>query len=83
MTALFHYGFADDALPIKNIDIEKKQITTGLPTFYGFSSGESFNSFYGFNIKEDIDIPGEYFVDKNIVLLFFFSQLANNFERNQ
>ena len=72
IAGFFHYGFADDALPIKNIDIEKKQITTGLPTFYGFSSGESFNSFYGFNIKEDIDIPGEYFVDKKNKKIFFY-----------
>jgi hypothetical protein len=72
IAGFFHYGFADDAVAIKKIDKEKKQITTAMPTYYGFSAGESFNSFYGFNILEEIDLPGEYFVDKKNKKIYFF-----------
>ena len=68
----FHYGFADDAVPVIKVDAEKKLITTGLPSYYGFSAGESFNEFYGFNLLEEIDLPGEYFVDKKHKLIYFY-----------
>ncbi|MBX3007064.1 MAG: right-handed parallel beta-helix repeat-containing protein [Melioribacteraceae bacterium] len=67
----FRYGFADDAVRIRKIDPEKKEITSD-PTYYGFSAGEPFNAFYGFNILEDIDIPGEYFVDKKNKKIYFY-----------
>ncbi len=68
----FHYGFADDAVAIKNIDTAKRQISTIQPTYYGFASGEKFNGFYGFNLLEEIDIPGEYFVDKTEKKIYFY-----------
>ncbi|MDR3627842.1 MAG: right-handed parallel beta-helix repeat-containing protein [Ignavibacteriaceae bacterium] len=72
ISGYFCYGFADDAVPVIKVDPEKNQITTGLPTWYGFSAGESFNEFYGFNILEEIDLPGEYFVDKKHKLIYFY-----------
>jgi hypothetical protein len=72
IAGFFCYGFADDAVAVKSIDLETKRITTATATFYGFSSGESFNAFYGFNILEDIDVPGEYFVDKKNKRIYFF-----------
>ena len=71
ISGFFRYGFADDAVRIRKIDTGKKQITCD-PTYYGFSAGEAFNAFYGFNILEDIDIPGEYFVDKKNKKIYFF-----------
>ncbi len=70
IAGFFGYGFAHDAVRVRNIDTEKKQITAD-PSYYGFSDGESFNAFYGFNIPEDIDIPGEYFVDKKNKRIYF------------
>lgn len=72
IAGFFCYGFADDAVPVKKIDADNKQITTALPTFYGFSAGEPFNAFYGFNVLEDIDLPGEYFTDKKNKKIYFF-----------
>jgi hypothetical protein len=68
----FCYGFADEALPVKKTDPENRQITAAAPSYYGFSAGESFNGFYGFNILEDIDIPGEYFTDKKNKKIYFY-----------
>lgn len=72
IAGFFCYGFADDAVAICKIDKEKRQIVTRQPTFYGFSAGESFNSFYGFNILEEIDLPGEYFIDRENKKIYFF-----------
>ncbi len=72
ISGFFRYGFADDAVAIEKIDFVKNYIFTKQPTFYGFSSGESFNSFYGFNILEEIDLPGEYFVDKKNKKIYFY-----------
>lgn len=79
IAGLFRYGFADDAVAVKKVDPEKKLITTTQPTFYGFSSGESFNAFYGFNVLEDIDVPGEYFVDKKKKRIYFFPYDGEDF----
>ncbi|MDP4192283.1 MAG: right-handed parallel beta-helix repeat-containing protein [Bacteroidota bacterium] len=72
ISGFFCYGFADDAVGVKKIDTLKKQITTNAPTFYGLSSGQTFNSFYGFNLIEEIDLPGEYFVDKKNKNIYFY-----------
>lgn len=75
----FNYGFADDAIPVKKVDPANKLIATAKPTFYGFSSGEPFNAFYGFNILEDIDVPGEYFTDKINKKIYFFPYDGEDF----
>jgi len=79
IAGFFNYGFADDAIPVKKVDPANKQITTSIPTYYGFSSGEPFNAFYGFNILEDIDVPGEYFTDKINKRIYFFPYEGESF----
>jgi|GEM_PF-249706 len=80
IAGFFCYGFADDAVPLKKIDAENKQITTALPSYYGFSAGQEFNSFYGFNVLEDIDVPGEYFVDKKNKAIYFYPYDDEDFD---
>jgi hypothetical protein len=79
IAGFFCYGFADDAVPVKNVDPDKKQITTAEATYYGFSAGEKFNSLCGFNMLEEIDIPGEYFVDKKNERIYFFQYDGEDF----
>lgn len=67
----FNYGFADDAVSIATIDPKKKTITTGEATLYGFNSGKPFNEWYAYNIKEELDEAGEYYIDRNKGELFF------------
>lgn len=69
----FHWGYADDALRIKKIDREKKTIYTDGATLYGFHSGYAWNKWYAFNIKEETDVPGEYYLDMREKKLHFIS----------
>lgn len=73
MAGYFHHGYADDALRIANIDKEKKQITTDGATLYGFNSKNPWNKWYAFNIKEETDEKGEFFLDKKEDKLYFVS----------
>lgn len=68
----FMWGYADDAVPLRSIDTLQKKITTGLPTMYGFGTGKPYRAFYAYNIPEEIDTPGEYYLDKEHQKLYFY-----------
>lgn len=73
MSGYFHYGYADDALRIASIDKKNKTITTDGATLYGFDSSNAWNKWYAFNIKEETDEKGEFFIDKKKEELYFVS----------
>lgn len=73
MSGYFNAGFADDALMIKEIDNKKRWLKTDGATLYGFNSSHPWNKWYAFNIKEELDIPGEYYLDKQERKLYFIS----------
>jgi hypothetical protein len=39
---------------------------------YGFASGASFNHWFAYNLMEEIDIPGEYYIDRTTGILYFY-----------
>ena len=71
ITGYFNYGYADDAVRIASIDTKKKTIKTAGATLYGFNSGKPFNQWYAYNVKEELDEPGEYYIDRRTGELFF------------
>jgi hypothetical protein len=71
ITGYFNYGYADDAVRIALIDAKKKTIKTAEATLYGFNSGKPFNQWYAYNIKEELDEAGEYYIDRDKGELFF------------
>jgi hypothetical protein len=72
ISGFFRYGYADDAVKVANIDQISKTITTEQATMYGFGSGKEFQRWYAFNLLEEIDQPGEYFIDREKGILYFF-----------
>ncbi|MBP1664192.1 MAG: Parallel beta-helix repeat protein [Bacteroidetes bacterium] len=72
ISGFFKYGYADDAVKVANIDFTNKTITTLQPTMYGFDSGKEFHRWYAYNLLEEIDQPGEYFIDREQGKLYFF-----------
>ena len=54
----WYYDWADQSLPIKDIDMEKGSISTKLSSRYGTKKGQRF---FAYNLPEEIDIPGEYY----------------------
>lgn len=69
----FQYGWADDAVKLASIDTINKTFTTLQPHRYGFEKGKPWNKWYAYNIVEETDMPGEYYIDRNEGILYFYS----------
>lgn len=65
----WRFDWADQAMPIKAIDKEKGTITTTLSSRYGTNRGQKF---YAYNLPEEIDIPGEYYIDRKNNVLYMY-----------
>ena len=61
--------FYDEDLRIASIDAANSTITTAVAPVRGISSGREF---FIYNILDELDQPGEYFVDKNTGMLYFY-----------
>jgi hypothetical protein len=58
---------------IKGIDVNNRTISTDAAAMFGFISGNSWNKVYVFNMLSELDSPGEYFVDRDMGMLYFCS----------
>lgn len=67
-----NYGFADDYNPIEYIDTVKGQVKLGKPHIYGVASGRDFQEYVAINILEELDSPGEWFLDDAKGILYFW-----------
>lgn len=72
ISGFFHYGYADDALQVKELDVNNKTISTVQPTMYGFRDGTPHTGWFVFNLLEEIDKPGEYYIDRDKGILYFY-----------
>lgn len=66
MFGYFQYDWADSTTPLKTFD--EKSITTEYASVYGFKKDMPF---YFFNVFEELDTEGEWYVDKEKMLLYF------------
>ncbi|MEA2734456.1 MAG: hypothetical protein QOE14_907 [Humisphaera sp.] len=74
------YDWYDEAIRIKSIDREKRQITLAAPAVYGIKQGNpSPRRFRALNVLEELDEPGEFYIDRAERLLYFWppTSLAN------
>ena len=67
----FMWGYADETVPIKTIDTVNRVVTTALPSMYGFGTGKPWRAWYAFNLPEEIDTTGEYYIDRDKKILYF------------
>lgn len=72
VSGFFYYGYADDALQVSDIDVKNRIISTVQPTMYGFKDGDDHTGWYVFNLLEEIDMPGEYYIDRERGILYFY-----------
>jgi parallel beta-helix repeat protein len=72
LQGFFHHGFADDKIQVARIDTSHKEITLASPHMYGLGSGENFNQYVALNLLEELDAPGEWYVDRSSGLLFLW-----------
>jgi hypothetical protein len=70
----FHWLWADGTVRVASIDPAAKRVTTVEPYGYG---GQGMNNgqgikYYAFNLLEEIDRPGEWFLDRSTGLLYVY-----------
>lgn len=68
----FNKGWAEDAIQVAEFDTINKTITTAQPHHYGFGTGAKWKQWYAFNILEEIDEPGEFYLDRDNGVLYFY-----------
>ncbi|WP_160496806.1 X2-like carbohydrate binding domain-containing protein [Paenibacillus dendrobii] len=61
--------WATNDLQIKSIDFKQKQIESYKGTSYGMKSGQRF---YFYNILEELDAPGEWYLDRSSGMLYLY-----------
>jgi hypothetical protein len=67
----WHYLWADGSLPLASIDASARQMKTAQPYTYGGGVLPDM-PYYVFNLLEEIDTPGEWYLDRGNGLLYFW-----------
>lgn len=65
----WNVDWADQAMPVKSVDVEKGTLTTLYPSMYTVKTDRPF---YIYNLFEEIDVPGEYFIDRFTGKLYLY-----------
>ena len=76
LSGLFMHGYADDTVKITKLDTEKKTFTTKTPHMYGYGNRRPWNTWVAKNLLEEIDQPGEYFVDIKTQKIYFYPSVS-------
>lgn len=71
ITGYFGTVYSDLTIPIAEFDAESSTITTALPIEKTVASG---NKFFVSNLIEEIDSPGEYYIDKDTNILYYYPE---------
>jgi hypothetical protein len=66
------WGFSDNNFPIEFIDTENKTIHFKCPSVTGISNHAYYNTYRVYNLLEEIDVPGEYYIDKEAGILYLY-----------
>ena len=76
MNGFWCHDWANETLKIGAIDKEKKQITSAAVHTYGIGNSSKWHTakrrYYVFNLLEELDSPGEWYVDREERVLYFF-----------
>lgn len=65
----FGRDWSDEHLGVQSIDPEKRSISPAQPTRYGHYAGKRF---YILNVLEELDSPGEWYLDRATGILYFW-----------
>ncbi|MDY7109599.1 MAG: right-handed parallel beta-helix repeat-containing protein [Planctomycetota bacterium] len=69
LVGYWQHDWADDSIAVSHIDAEKREIALAAPHQYGVASGKPY---YAENLLEEIDAPGEYYIDRTAGILYFY-----------
>lgn len=69
MYGYWYWDWATSEMTIEQIDKENRTIKASPPNAYGIKSQQRY---YYYNIMEELDAPGEYYIDKTKGILYFY-----------
>jgi hypothetical protein len=86
----FNSPIADDNIKVKEIDTVNNIISLLQPHMYGIASSLEENHwaahlrrFYFYNIPEELDEPGEYYLDRNAGRIYFYPPTTESIKKVQ
>ncbi len=65
----FYVDWADATTPINKIDLDEKSLKFGMVSPYGYLKGANY---YLFNVLEELDMPGEYYIDRENLIAYVY-----------
>jgi hypothetical protein len=68
----FMAGYADDNILVESINPKTKQVKLSMPSMYGVGSGRDFQQYVAYNILDELDSPGEWYLDRESGILYFW-----------
>lgn len=69
----FHWGYADDVIRVDSIDTVRHEIRLASPDLYGLASdGKPYQHYIALNVLQELDNPGEYYIDRDSEFLYFW-----------
>ena len=68
----FKVDWSDVSLPVKDMDLNNGIITTGWPSPKPPEKGKRY---YFYNIMEELDIPGEYYLDRTTGMVYVYPKV--------
>jgi len=66
----FKYGYADDTIRIEWINPDKRQVKLAGEHLYGLGSGQPYQHYKVYNLLEELDMPGEWYLDRKTGCLY-------------
>ena len=75
MMGFWARAYVCDVVRVGNIDTQKKEITWKVPLRFGLDTWGA-NRWYAFNLLEELDAPGEWYIDRNAGVLYFWPPKA-------
>ena len=69
MFGCFKWDWADMATPVQAVDDKKGTVTTRYASCFGFEKGRTY---YFYNVLEELDAPGEWYLDREAWLLYLW-----------
>lgn len=69
MFGYWYWDWAVQTIPLAGVDVNQKTLTAKYPSYYSAQTGQRF---YVYNLLEEIDSVGEYYIDRETGKLYFF-----------
>ncbi len=75
LSGFFATGYANDTIDVKSIDTEKRTITLARAHRYGLETIGPTQAYYALNLLDEIDEPGEWYLDRRSGLLYLLATI--------